>query len=99
MHFENGYIKINEEKVEALYSHIFGVNDIEYGSFFENSLILEANKDEHFQRINSSSGKKTTAIKREYMLNEKGNLCYNMYLGVDGNDLILHLTAELEKVL
>jgi len=39
-----------------------------------------------------------TFLERVYWLNEKGNLCYKMMMGIDGKEAYPHLEAELERV-
>jgi hypothetical protein len=46
----------------------------------------------------TAKGKGTTGLRREVWLNEEGKLCYNMYLGVNGEEPKHHLEACLEKV-
>ena len=58
--------------------------------------MIEASKEEHFQRGMTAKGKQTTAFRREYWLNDKGNLCYKMFLGVENNPAYEHLNGELE---
>jgi hypothetical protein len=90
LHAENGFIKILPPKeggirpVEMMLSHPFSLNEFEYGTYSDNKLEVESSKPEHFQRGNTAKGKQTTGFKRIYWLNEKGNLCYKMFLGVDG---------------
>lgn len=81
MHCENGILKIFPQKegeegrrVEANFSHPFSLNEFEYGVLKDNKLILEANDAKLFQRGNSAKGRQTTHVKREYFINEKGQL-------------------------
>jgi hypothetical protein len=105
LHAENGFFKILPAKsdessgarpIEASFSHPFGLNEFEYGTYTNERVTLEASKPEHFQRGATAKGKQTTFFKREYWLNEKGNLCYKMFLGFDDNEPFEHLNGELE---
>ena len=105
MHAENGFVKILPPKdgmsgraVEMMLSHPFSLNEFEYGTYDGESLRVESSKPEHFQRGITAKGKQATRFRREYWLNEKGHLCYKMYLGVDGADPYEHLNGELEPV-
>jgi hypothetical protein len=90
LHAENGFIKIlpaKEEGVrsdEMMLSHPFSLNEFVYGTYTDTKLEVESSKPEHFQRGATAKGKQTTGFKRIYWLNEKGHLCYKMFLGVDG---------------
>jgi hypothetical protein len=101
LHSENGFIKILPTKddgvrpVEMMLSHPFSLNEFEYGAYSDNKLEVESSKPEHFQRGNTAKGKQTTGFKRIYWLNEKGHLCYKMFLGVDGAEPYEHLNGEL----
>ena len=101
LHAENGFIKILPTKddgvrpVEMMLSHPFSLNEFEYGTYSDNKLEVESSKPEHFQRGKTAKGKQTTGFKRIYWLNEKGNLCYKMFLGVDGAEPYEHLNGEL----
>ncbi|CDW81707.1 UNKNOWN [Stylonychia lemnae] len=102
LHAENGFIKIlplmdGVARVEASFSHPFSLNEFEFGTFGDNTLTIEASLPEHFQRGKTAKGKQTTGLKREYWLNENGNLCYRIHLAVDGGELIPHLECEMEK--
>ncbi len=81
-------------------SHPFSLNEFEYGDYNseKKTLNLANGEEKDFQRGNTAKGKQATALRREYWLNEKGNLCYKMYLGVDGKEPYLHLEAELTRV-
>lgn len=99
LHAENGFIKIYgpadaeaKRKVEASFSHPFSLQEVEEGTFDGKRLVLEAKQ---FQRGPTAKGKQTTAFLREYWLNEQGNLCYKMHLGVDGAPAFEHLNGEL----
>ena len=56
LHAENGFVKIlpaggeatEERKVEASYSHPFGLNEFEYGTLKEGRLAIKASESEHF---------------------------------------------------
>lgn len=103
LHAENGFVKIlpvgdPEKKVEATFSHPFGLNEFAYGTFNGERLVLEASEAGCFQRGKSAKGKQTTFFRREYWLNETGNLCYKMFLGVDGAAPFEHLNGELSPV-
>ena len=105
MHSENGFVKILPPKdglsvrsVEMMLSHPFSLNEFEYGTYDGESLKVESSKPEHFQRGMTAKGKQTTGFRREYWLNDKGNLCYKMFLGVDGAEPYEHLNGELEPV-
>jgi hypothetical protein len=105
MHAENGFLKILPPKdgitgrpVELMLSHPFSLNEFEYGTYTPERMNVESSKPEHFQRGLTAKGKQTTAFKREYWLNEKGNLCYKMYLGVNGAEPYEHLNGELELI-
>ena len=80
-----------------MFSHPFSLNEFEYGTYSHEQLAIESSKPEHFQRGMTAKGKQTTAFKRVYWLNEKGNLCYKFFLGVDGNPAYEHLNGELES--
>ena len=84
--------------MEANYSHPFGLNEFEFGTFDGQKLVLEASLPEHFQRGKTAQGKQTTFFRREYWVNEAGNLCYKMFLGVDGGKPFEHLNGELLPV-
>ena len=84
-------------KVEASYSHPFSLNEFEFGLFSDNSLVISASEPDHFQRGKTAKGKQTTGLKREYWLNESGNLCYRIHLAIDGGELKPHLECEMQK--
>jgi len=86
-------------KTEAMYSHPFSLNEFEYGVFDDanGKLILSNNLEKHFQRGDTAKGKQVSALRREYWLNETGNLCYKLYMGIDGKEPELHLEAELTR--
>ena len=48
-------------------------------------------------RGNTAFGKITTGFKREYKIDENGNLDSKMYLGVEDNEPYHHLSASLSK--
>ena len=105
MHAENGFVKILPAKeggsgrpVEMMLSHPFSLNEFEYGTYDGERLKVESSKPEHFQRGMTAKGKQATGFRREYWLNEKGNLCYKMFLGVDGAEPYEHLNGELEPI-
>jgi uncharacterized protein CbrC (UPF0167 family) len=79
-------------------SHPFSLNEFEYGTYSDNLLEVESSKPEHFQRGSTAKGKQATGFKRVYWLNSSGNLCYKMFLGVDGAEPYEHLNGELEPM-
>ena len=74
MHTENGFVKVfsgeDKKSAEACYSHPFGMNEIEYGTLEDNTLILEASDESNFQRSksgsNSAQAMKVTGIWRKF---------------------------------
>ena len=105
LHAENGFLKIkpalNENgsfKGELLLSHPFGMNefytDVQF-SFEDGTLVCLANSPGAFQRGTEQKGQITTSVKREYKL-VGGELHYDMYLGINGEDRKHHLHAELK---
>ena len=111
MHAENGFMKIfpaqegsQGRKVEASYSHPFGMNEFEFGSITEKSLTLSATEEHNFQRPSPASqdadikAKQVTGIRREYTLTDDGCLEYKIYLKVGDQDEKHHLEAKLQKV-
>ena len=54
LHAENGFFKIlaanseGSQKVEASYSHPFGMNEFEFGHLTANQLTLTADQEHHF---------------------------------------------------
>ncbi|TNV72009.1 hypothetical protein FGO68_gene15388 [Halteria grandinella] len=103
LHAENGFIKIygppldaeGTRRVEATFSHPFSLQEVEEGTFDGKRMVLEAKQ---FQRGPTAKGKQTTAFRREYWINESGDLCYKMFLGVDGAEAFEHLNGELKQV-
>jgi len=103
MHAENGFFKIlpsvdvgtGERHVEAMLSHPFSLNEFEFGSCNESKMEICASLPEHFQRGKTSKGQVTTGFRRVYFMNDNGNLCYRMYLGINNQEMHLHLEAEL----
>ena len=105
MHAENGFVKMLPAKegesgrpVEMMLSNPFSLNEFEYGTYDGERLKVESRKPENFQRGMIAKGKQATGFRREYWLNKKGNLCYKMFLGVDGAEPYEHLNGELEPI-
>ena len=54
MHAENGFFKIfpgadgQARRVEASYSHPFGMNEFEFGELTADKLVLKATEERHF---------------------------------------------------
>ena len=87
-------------KAELMLTHPFSMNEMYTEAkfdFAQNTFVAEALKEECFQRGVSAKGKKTTGVKREYKLNAEGKLEYNMWLAVDGGELVHHLQGVLTK--
>lgn len=59
-------------------------------------MCLEASAED-LVRGKSHSGKTTTCYKRQYLINENGEIYYRMYLGVDGGNPYQHLICYLKK--
>jgi len=100
LHAENGFIKIfpgeSERRVEASYSHPFGMNEFELGQITANTLTLKACEEHHFQRPQvttetEAKARQVTHVHREYTLTEDGKIDFTMFLGVGGNEPKLHL--------
>ena len=111
MHAENGFLKIfplkdeniAPRKVQASYSHPFGMNEFEFGEITADTLTLAATEERHFQRpadpaTAEAKAKQVTGIRREYRLAGEGHITFQMFLAVGGGDLQLHLEGELRKV-
>ena len=59
LHSENGFFKIfpgadDSRRVEASYSHPFGMNEFEFGTITSSKLSLAATEERHFQRAHET---------------------------------------------
>ena len=107
LHSEQGFLKIlpmviseKKHKAELMLTHPFSMNEMYSDASFdfgENVFVAEALKEECFQRGATAKGKKTTGVKRLFKLNESGQLEYDLWLAVDGGELVHHLHGVLNK--
>ena len=106
LHAENGFIKIfpgeGERRVEASYSHPFGMNEFEFGKITANSLTLAASEEHHFQRPELTAtaeekARQVTYVLRQYNLTEDGKINFTLHLGVGGDEPKLHLQGTLTR--
>ena len=111
MHHENGFIKImpsqggEPAKVTASYTHIFGMNEFEFGEMTAEKLTLQTNAESHFQRPNpaqvtseEAKSNLVTKIVREYTCVEPGKIAFTVHMGQGGREPVLHLQGELSRV-
>ena len=108
MHAESGFLKIMagegvERKAVASYSHIFGMNEFEFGTINANTLHIKADEERHFQRPNvvreeEEKSQLTSHIERVYTLVDNGSIEFKTFLGVGGGEPKLHNKGTLVKV-
>jgi len=108
MHAENGFWKVfnpgadGVRKVQASFSHPFSLNEFEHGSVGQHegrAMITMSATTENFQRPAGAEpqAKMTTAVKREFWLDQDNCLNYKLYLGVNGAEPYHHLSSKLCK--